>query len=95
MQGMTLYMYTADYAGKPQCIDDAAYHCSKSWLPLRSIGRPHAGPGVKASLLVTVKRPDGAPQVQYHGHPLYTDAGGANFGLKADESPATSTVRRS
>jgi predicted lipoprotein with Yx(FWY)xxD motif len=86
-RGLTLYLYTADYQGKPACYNDATYHCSKAWLPLRTTGAPHAGPGVKASLLGVVKRTDGAAQVTYHGHPLYTDEGPNAFGLTADKKP--------
>src|SRR5713226_6260967 len=54
-RGLTLYLFTADSQGgnnyKPSCYDDATYHCSKAWLPLRITGAPRAGPGVKASLL--------------------------------------------
>ena len=45
--------------------------CSKTWPALSSSGRPVAGPGVKASLLSTIKLPNGARQVTYAGHPLY------------------------
>jgi predicted lipoprotein with Yx(FWY)xxD motif len=82
--GRTLYAYTADYAGVSMCTNDATYHCSKAWPPLRTTGTARAGAGVKASLLTTFKRKDGGLQVQYHGHPLYTDAGGKSFGLSAD-----------
>jgi predicted lipoprotein with Yx(FWY)xxD motif len=90
-RGLTLYLFTADSQGnntyKPSCYDDATYHCSKAWLPLRITGAPHAGPGVKASLLAVVKRTDGAAQVTYNGHPLYTDEGPNTFGLTADKKP--------
>lgn len=86
-RGLTLYMYTADYAGHPMCTNDPAYHCSKAWPPLRSTGKPRAGAGVKPSLLTTAKRSDGASQVQYRGHPLYTDVGSVGFGLKGDKKP--------
>ena len=46
-----------------------------------------AGPGVKASLLTTVQRSDGDPQVMYNRHPLYTDARSAQWGLKPDKKP--------
>jgi predicted lipoprotein with Yx(FWY)xxD motif len=87
-RGFTLYLYTADYQGKPACYNDSTYHCSKAWLPLRTTGAPHAGPGVKASLLGVVKRTDGgAAQVTYHGHPLYTAEGPNTFGLTPDKKP--------
>lgn len=86
-RGLTLYLYTEDYRNVPTCYNDAAYHCSKAWIPLRSTGAPHAGPGIKASLLGVAKRRDGAPQVTYNGHPLYTDEGPNKFGLTADKKP--------
>ena len=78
--GRTLYMYTADTNGTPSCINDPTYHCSKAWPPLLTTGAPHAGPGAKASLLGTVKRPDGGVQVTYHRHPLYFFHGGYGLG---------------
>src|SRR5690349_10657283 len=44
---------------------------SKTWPPFTSIGAPHAGPGVKQSLLAVTKRTDGGLQVTYKRHPLY------------------------
>jgi predicted lipoprotein with Yx(FWY)xxD motif len=86
-RGFTLYRYGADSRNKPQCFNDAQYHCSKAWPPLRTSGRPRAGQGVKPALLGTAKRSDGAAQVTYNGHPLYTDAGAAAFSLAADTKP--------
>ena len=85
--GFTLYMYTADTGGKPACYNDSIYHCSKAWIPLRSTTAPHAGAGVTASLLRLVKRTDGASQVSYNGHPLYTAEGPNTFGLSPDKKP--------
>ena len=86
-RGFTLYVYAADERNQSQCVNDAQYHCSKAWPPLRTSGKPHAGRGVKAALLGTIKRKDGAPQVTYNGHPLYTDAGAAKFSLVGDAKP--------
>jgi predicted lipoprotein with Yx(FWY)xxD motif len=47
-RGFTLYLYTADYQGKPACYNDATYHCSKAWIPLRTKGAPRAGHGATA-----------------------------------------------
>jgi predicted lipoprotein with Yx(FWY)xxD motif len=86
-RGRTLYLWSDDPKGKPTCYDDATYHCAKAWIPLRTMDTPIAGRRVKASLLSTVVRSDGAPQVMYNGHPLYTDAGSSILGLKADKKP--------
>jgi len=86
-RGFTLYMYTEDYGGKSTCYNDATYHCSKAWLPLRTTAAPRAGAGVNASLLRVVKRTDGASQVSYNGHPLYTAEGPNTFGLTPDKKP--------
>jgi predicted lipoprotein with Yx(FWY)xxD motif len=85
--GLTLYMFTADTNATPSCYDDETYHCSQLWPPYRSSEPPVAGPGVKASLLTTVQRSDGDPQVMYNRHPLYTDAGSAEWRLKPDKKP--------
>ncbi len=86
-KGMTLYLWDTETNGRPDCFDDAAYHCSRAWVPLRSTKTPSAGKGVDKSLLSTVKRKDGDPQVRYHGHPLYTDAGSPSAGLNGDKKP--------
>ena len=86
-RGRTLYLFAADFHNKSTCFNDSTYHCSKAWPPLRTTGKPHAGPGVKSSLLGSIKRPDGAAQVTYNGHPLYTDAGYAQYSLTADTKP--------
>ena len=86
-RGRTLYLFLSDSRNKPTCYNDAQYHCSKAWPPLRTTGAPHAGAGVKASLLGVAKRTDGASQVTYNGHPLYTNAGAAKFSLTADAKP--------
>jgi predicted lipoprotein with Yx(FWY)xxD motif len=86
-RGRTLYLYESDSRNKSACFNDATYHCSKAWPPLRTSGKPNAGAGVKASLLGVIKRPDGAAQVTYNGHPLYTDAGSPRYSLAADRKP--------
>jgi predicted lipoprotein with Yx(FWY)xxD motif len=83
--GRTLYLWSDDPRGKPTCYDDETYHCSRGWIPLRATSTPVAGKGVKASLLTTVNRTDGDPQVMYNGHPLYTDAGLSIIGLTPDK----------
>jgi predicted lipoprotein with Yx(FWY)xxD motif len=91
--GLTLYLFNQDSQTantyKPTCYDDAVDHCAKVWPPLRTTGTPTAGPGAKAALLGTAKRTDGADQVTYNGHPLYTNAGleAAGIHLPADKKP--------
>jgi predicted lipoprotein with Yx(FWY)xxD motif len=84
-QGFTLYLYTADYQRRPTCYDNGV-QCSKVWPPLRTLSAPRAGAGVKASLLTMVKRTDGADQVMYNGHPLYTLKGAPNA-VTGDKKP--------
>lgn len=86
-KGMTLYLWGQESDGKPNCYDDATYHCSRAWVPLRSTTKPTAGKGVNQSLLSTVRRNDGDPQVTYEGHPLYTDHGSQAAALKGDRKP--------
>jgi predicted lipoprotein with Yx(FWY)xxD motif len=71
--GHTLYMFTADKAGRSACSGA----CANVWLPLLTSGRPTAakGSGVNAKLLGTIKRSGRALQVTYNGHPLYLYAG--------------------
>ncbi len=84
-RGSTLYLYAVDTAGKPTCYNNLG--CSEAWPPLRTKGAPHAGQGVKQSLLGVVKRTDGGVQVTYNGHPLYTDQGSRDLGLVGDRKP--------
>ena len=70
-QGRTLYLFEADKGPMSAC--DGA--CASSWPPLTTTGHPTGGPGLTASKLGTTKRSDGATEVTYNGHPLYTYAG--------------------
>ena len=45
--------------------------CAKAWPPVYTKGSPHAGKGVRTSLLGTIRRRDGKRQVTYAGKPLY------------------------
>ena len=69
--GRTLYLFGKDMRGRSACTDAA---CMSFWPPLLASAKPTAGKGVKASLLATIRRPDGKRQVTYAGHPLYTFA---------------------
>jgi predicted lipoprotein with Yx(FWY)xxD motif len=67
-RGRTLYLFQADRTGRSACSGT----CASFWPPLLSKGKPHAGAGIAASRLGTIKRPGGGTQVTYAGHPLYT-----------------------
>jgi predicted lipoprotein with Yx(FWY)xxD motif len=66
-KGITLYDFVTDKAGVSGCYGA----CAALWPPLITKGKPHAGPGVRASLLGTTKRKDGKLEVTYNHHPLY------------------------
>jgi predicted lipoprotein with Yx(FWY)xxD motif len=66
--GRTLYLFKADVGGKSACSGA----CATAWPPLLATGKTSAGSGVIASKLGTITRSDGAQQVTYNGHPLYT-----------------------
>jgi predicted lipoprotein with Yx(FWY)xxD motif len=81
-KGFTLYMYAPDHRGRSQCSG----FCAQQWPPLvlpRGVTRPKAGPGVRASLLGTVRRANGQLQLTYGGWPLYLWIG--------DDSPGQAT----
>ena len=67
--GLTLYHYTDETRGKIDCKGG----CAKLWPPLlvKSGAKPTAGPGLVASKLGTIRRPDGGLQVTYNGWALY------------------------
>jgi len=73
-RGLTLYMFTEDVNGKAtQCTPQGPWgaECPSIWPPLTSIGAPHAGSDINASLLGVITRRDGKRQVTYNRHPLY------------------------
>ncbi|HEV3071241.1 MAG TPA: hypothetical protein VGY76_07450 [Solirubrobacteraceae bacterium] len=67
--GRTLYEFTRDRAHSNSCVKISG--CSEIWPALTSSGKPSAGPGVRSSLLSTIKLPGGSKQVTYAGHALY------------------------
>ena len=67
--GRTLYLFTADRAGKSACYGK----CASVWPPLIAAS-PTVGAGLTASMLGKTKRADGKLQVTYGGHPLYSFA---------------------
>jgi predicted lipoprotein with Yx(FWY)xxD motif len=78
-QGKTLYLFQKDSGGKSTCSGA----CATAWPPLRASGKPTVGGGAKASLIGTIPRSDGQPQVTYNGHPLY--------GYQGDSKPGDTT----
>jgi predicted lipoprotein with Yx(FWY)xxD motif len=68
--GFTLYEFTKDRGGEDSCAK--IHGCLQAWPALTSSGSPTAGPGVKASLLSSIRIAGGARQVTYAGHALYT-----------------------
>lgn len=96
--GFTLYRFTKDPPKKNTCVTSS--ECPLTWPALTTSAAPTAGPGVKASLLSTIKLANGAKQVTYAGHPLYRYAtaseraetvyvGAAQFGGTWDAVNAT------
>ena len=76
--GLTLYHYADDHGSVVKCNGA----CAKEWPPVvvAAGAKPVAGPGITASRLGTVKRPDGRTQVTYAGWALYRFAGDARSG---------------
>ncbi|MYZ33986.1 MULTISPECIES: hypothetical protein [unclassified Streptomyces] len=67
--GRTLYLFEGDGKNTSTCTGP----CAKIWPPLTVATRATAGGGgVEKSLLAIAVRADGARQVTYNGHPLYT-----------------------
>ena len=67
-KGRTLYWFAPDTPSTSECTGS----CAAYWPPVT--GNPMAGPGVTGRL-GTIKRPGGATQATYNGHPLYTYIG--------------------
>jgi predicted lipoprotein with Yx(FWY)xxD motif len=70
-QGRTVYMFGADSGETSACTGA----CAAAWPPVQATGTPMAGDGANAALVATTSRSDGANQVIYNGHPLYTFVG--------------------
>jgi predicted lipoprotein with Yx(FWY)xxD motif len=66
-RGHTLYLFRKDTTATSRC----AGACAANWPPLTTRERPEAEGAAKASMLSTSRRPGGARQVVYNGHPLY------------------------
>jgi predicted lipoprotein with Yx(FWY)xxD motif len=67
-RGLTLYWFAPDSPTASRCTGS----CAAYWPPVA--GTPKAGPGITGKL-GTIRRPGGAAQATYDGHPLYTYAG--------------------
>jgi predicted lipoprotein with Yx(FWY)xxD motif len=66
-KGRTLYLFKKDTGTKSTCFSS----CAQAWPPLRAKSKPTVAGDVKARLISTTARPDGANQLTYNGHPLY------------------------
>jgi len=75
-QGRTLYLFQKD-SGTTSAYTGA---CASAWPPLRANGQPTVGSGANASMVGTITRSDGNPQVTYNGHPLYRYVGDQKAG---------------
>ncbi|WP_405144782.1 hypothetical protein OG589_43230 [Sphaerisporangium sp. NBC_01403] len=71
-----LYVFEKDKDNTSNCYDN----CAITWPPLLTRGKPHAGTGVKDSLLGTTTRKQGEKQVTYDKHPLYYYTGDLRAG---------------
>jgi len=81
--GRSLYLFEADtaVAGGRQRASTCYDECAQAWPPLLAVGEPvPANPAVRAELIGTVERRDGARQVTYNGWPLYYYARDVNPG---------------
>ena len=80
-RGHTLYLFEKDKNGMSSCNGA----CVAYWPVVRTVAKPRAGAGVRASLLGRTKRSDGRRQVTYAGHPLYTFVGDKKAGQTTGE----------
>ena len=69
-KGLTLYLFKADQGTKSACTGA----CAGAWPPALVQGKPTVGSGLNKALVGTATRPEGATQLTYSGHPLYTFA---------------------
>jgi predicted lipoprotein with Yx(FWY)xxD motif len=76
--GFTVYVFTHDGRKRDTCA--AISGCTGIWPVVKTIGAPHAGAGVRRSLLGVIKLPHGVEQVTYAGHPLYLYSGDGSRG---------------
>jgi predicted lipoprotein with Yx(FWY)xxD motif len=80
--GRTLYRFTPDTTTKVACMGT----CASLWPPLVVSGETRTPTGSAGIVgLGTVRDPDGALQVTYRGHPLYTYIGDRKPGSAAGQ----------
>jgi predicted lipoprotein with Yx(FWY)xxD motif len=80
--GLTLYRFTPDTTTKVACTGT----CASLWPPLVVSGGTRVlGGSAGIAGLGTVKDPDGALQVTFRGHPLYTYIGDTKPGSAAGQ----------
>lgn len=67
--GHVLYEFDRDSRTRSRCTGA----CTRTWKPLAAVGsvRVKSGSGLQQRLVGHVRRPGGALQVSYNGHPLY------------------------
>ena len=75
--GFTVYDFAPDTSQSSTCVTSV---CVELWPPVLVTGPPTVAPGLHAALAGTVRRPDGALQATYAGHPLYTWIGDSKRG---------------
>jgi predicted lipoprotein with Yx(FWY)xxD motif len=80
-RGRTLYLFEKDRAGMSACTSS----CLQYWPAFTSRATPQAGKGVQQSMLKLIKQHNGARQVTYAGHPLYTFVGDKHAGQTTGE----------
>ncbi len=68
-KGFTVYTFSADRHNTDVCVKKSG--CTMTWPPVTTKTKAIAGPGLKASLLGTIKLTNGSRQLTYAGHPLY------------------------
>lgn len=69
-RGFTVYAFTKDGRNRDNCQKSSA--CLRVWPAVTTVGSAVTGPGVKRSLIGTIRIKGGATQLTYAGHPLYT-----------------------
>jgi predicted lipoprotein with Yx(FWY)xxD motif len=79
-RGFTLYSFARDTRNRDRCVSIKG--CLSTWPIARTTGRPAAGPGVRQSLLGSI-RVGNVSQVTYAGHPLYGYIGDSSAGNTA------------